>query len=197
MKYKSIVQTLLIAGGLTLGSAAFAVTPSASMLGNTCAGCHGPSGSSTGPATPSIAGISEEYMIEAMKEYANGKRPSTIMGRIAKGYTEEEVKLMAKFFASKKMKTIDQGADARLASTGRKLHDKYCEKCHEDGGKSSDDDAGILAGQMMPYLANTMEDFHSGDREMPKKMAKKMKSMFKKAGDKGVEALINYYGSQK
>jgi sulfide dehydrogenase cytochrome subunit len=167
------------------------------MLANTCAGCHGPDGSSTGPATPSIAGVSEEYMIEIMEDYAKDKYASTIMGRIAKGYTEEEIKAMAKFFAGKKMKTIDQKANSTMATKGKRLHDKYCEKCHEDGGRSAEDDAGILAGQMMPYLANTMEDFHAGTREMPKKMAKKMKSMYKKAGDEGVEALVNYYGSQQ
>ncbi len=197
MKYKTIVQSLLIAGGLALGGAAFAATPSASMLGNTCAGCHGPDGSSTGPATPSIAGISEEYMIETMEDYAKGKYASTIMGRIARGYTEDEIKAMAKFFAGKKMKTIDQKANQTLAKQGKRLHDKYCEKCHEDGGRSAEDDAGILAGQMMPYLANTMEDFQSGKRPMTKKMAKKVEALHKKAGDKGLEALVHYYGSQQ
>ena len=194
MKYKTIVQSLLVAGGLALGGAAMAATPSASMLGNTCFGCHGPDGNSTGPATPSIAGISKDYMIEAMEEYRKGERPSTIMQRIAKGYTEEEVKLMADFFAGKKaMVVANQKADAKLAKKGAKVHKKLCEKCHEDGGRSAEDDAGILAGQMMPYLTYTFEDFHSGARHMPKKMKKKMKKL--KKGD--AEALVNYYGSQK
>ena len=89
MKQKPIVQSLLIAGSLVLSGAAFAVTPSASMLGNTCAGCHGTNGSSNGPATPSLAGISTEYFIDAMAAYKDGSRPSTIMTRIAKGYNAE------------------------------------------------------------------------------------------------------------
>lgn len=197
MNKKPIVQSLLIAGSLALSGTAFAVTPSASMLGNTCAGCHGTNGSSNGPATPGLAGISTEYFIDAMKAYSDGTRPSTIMTRIAKGYTDEEVKLMAPFFAEKKLKSIDQGADAKKASAGKDLHKKYCEKCHEDGGRSSEDDAGILASQMMPYLRNTMQDFTSGTREMPKKMQKKVESLQKSKGDKGIDELIHYYGSQR
>ncbi|MCW8887565.1 MAG: cytochrome c4 [Gammaproteobacteria bacterium] len=197
MNKKTIVQSLLIAGSLVLSGTAFAVTPSASMLGNTCAGCHGTNGSSNGPATPSLAGISTEYFIDAMAAYKDGSRPSTIMTRIAKGYSEEEVKVMAPFFSEQKLKSIDQKADAKKAQAGKKLHKKYCEKCHEDGGRSSEDDAGILASQMMPYLRNTMADFTSGGREMPKKMKKKVNSLKKSKGDKGMDQLIHYYGSQR
>jgi len=197
MKKRPIVQSLLIAGSMVLSGAAFAVTPSATMLGNTCAGCHGTNGSSNGPATPSLAGISTEYFIDAMAEYKEGTRPSTIMTRIAKGYTEEEVKLMASFFAEKKLKSIDQSANAKKARAGKKLHKKYCEKCHEDGGRSSEDDAGILASQMMPYLRATMQDFTSGGREMPKKMKKKVDNLKKSKGNKGMDQLIHYYGSQR
>lgn len=197
MKQRPIVQSLLVAGSLLLSGAAFAATPSASMLGNTCVGCHGTNGSSNGPATPSLAGISTEYFIDAMAAYKDGSRPSTIMTRIAKGYTDEEVKVMAPFFAEQKLKTIDQGASAKKAKAGKKLHKKYCEKCHEDGGRSSEDDAGILAAQMMPYLRNTMADFTSGGREMPKKMKKKVNKLIKSKGDKGMDQLIHYYGSQR
>lgn len=197
MKQRTIVYNLLIAGSLMFGGGAIAATPSGSMLGNTCAGCHGTNGSSNGPATPSLAGVSTEYFIDAMKAYREGERPSTVMGRIAKGYNDEEIKAMAPFFAKQKITSIDQHADSKKADAGKKLHKKYCEKCHEDGGRSSEDDAGVLASQMMPYLRNTMADFHSGDREMPKKMKKKIESLQKSKGDEGVDQLIHYYGSQR
>ncbi|MDH3355209.1 MAG: cytochrome c4 [Chromatiales bacterium] len=197
MNKKSIVKNLLIVSSLTISGAAFAVTPSASMLGNTCAGCHGTNGSSNGPATPNLAGISSEYFIDAMAEYKEDSRPATIMSRIAKGYTDEEIQLLATFFSEKKVVSIDQSANAKKARSGKKIHKKYCEKCHEDGGRSSEDDAGILASQMMPYLRNTIDDFISGDRDMPKKMRKRIKSLQKQKGDKGIDQLIHYYGSQR
>ena len=197
MKYKKRLQGILIACSAVVGGVAFAATPSASMLGNTCAGCHGTNGNSNGPATPTIAGISSEYFIETMEAYKSGDRPSTIMTRIAKGYTEEEIKLMADFFAKQPFVRQPQAVDAKMAKRGKKLHDKYCEKCHEDGGRSTEDDAGILAGQWKPYLRYTMEDFTSGSREMEKKMKKRLDQLVDKKGDAGLEQLFHYYASQK
>ena len=45
----------------------------------------------------------------------------------------------------------------------------------------------------MPYLTNTLADFKDGTRKMPKKMASKMKEL----DDSDIQALIQYYGSQK
>ncbi|MDH5444994.1 MAG: cytochrome c4 [Gammaproteobacteria bacterium] len=174
----------------------YAATPSAAMLANTCAGCHGTNGSSVGPASPTIAGISKDYFIETMQAYKSGERPSTIMTRIAKGYTDEEIKLMAGFFSKQPFVRQSQGFDKNKATTGKKLHKKYCEKCHEKGGRSAEDDAGILAGQWEPYLRFTMEDFNNGSRSMEKKMKKKMQALNKSHGKKGVDALMHYYASQ-
>lgn len=166
------------------------------MLANTCAGCHGTNGSSVGPASPTIAGMSYDYFIETMEAYKKGERPATIMTRIAKGYTEKEIELMAGFFSKQPFIRQSQKFDKKKARKGKKLHKKYCEKCHEEGGRSSEDDAGILAGQWEPYLRFTMEDYTSGNRTMEKKMKKKMKKLDKAHGDKGVDALIHYYASQ-
>ncbi|HFD86790.1 MAG TPA: cytochrome c4 [Gammaproteobacteria bacterium] len=170
---------------------------SATMLANTCNGCHGPKGASAGPASPTIAGISEEYFIETMQGFASGEIPSTIMGRIAKGYSEDELKAMAGFFSKEKfIPAASQKFDKKLAGKGAKLHEKYCEKCHADGGTSAEDDSGILAGQWSPYLEMTLSDYNKGDRIATKKMAKKLKKLHKKKGDAGIEALINYYASE-
>lgn len=170
---------------------------SASMLSNTCNGCHGSDGASNGPAIPVIAGLSKEYFVDVMKGFASGDVPSTIMGRIAKGYTEEELKQLADHFGAKPFKKAKQSFDATLAQKGAKLHEKYCEKCHADGGQSVEDDAGILAGQWTPYLNWTLADFKGGDREATKKMKKKLEALVAKEGDGGVQALINYYASQQ
>jgi sulfide dehydrogenase cytochrome subunit len=175
-----------------------AETASPSMLGYTCAGCHGTNGNSHGPATPTLAGASKDYIIEAMEYYATGERASTIMGRIAKGYTKDEVKAIAEFFSKQKFVPAKaQKFDAALAKKGAKIHDKYCEKCHAEGGTSSEDDAGILAGQWIPYLKYTMADMKAGKSHVPKKMKKKLKKLHKKKGDAGIEQLLNFYASRK
>lgn len=192
-------KTALLASALALAAAgnAGAAGPTASMLADTCAGCHGTDGASGGPATPTIAGISKAYFVELMEKFASGEVPSTIMGRLAKGYTEEEIKAMAGFFAGKPFVKAKQESDPKQADNGAKLHDKYCEKCHAEGGSSAEDDSGILNGQWKPYLAWSMSDFMSGKREAPKKMKKKLEEMHGKYGDKGVDALLDFYAAGK
>jgi sulfide dehydrogenase cytochrome subunit len=71
------------------------------MLSNSCAACHGTGGKSPG-AIPSINGKSSSFIEQSLKDFRDGKRPATVMGRHASGYTDEEIKLIADFFASQK-----------------------------------------------------------------------------------------------
>ncbi len=176
---------------------ASAGTPSARMLANTCAGCHGTKGSSAGPASPTIAGISHDYFIETMEAYQSGERPSTIMKRIARGYSQKEIELMASYFSQQAFVRLPQDHDSNAARRGKKLHKKYCEKCHEEDGRSAEDDAGILAGQWQPYLRFTLEDFTSGKRPMEKKMKKRMNKLDKAHGQAGIDDLVHFYASQQ
>jgi len=196
MRHKQYIRAGCILASSLLCGNLFAATPSALMLSNSCAGCHGTNGASMGPASPTIAGISKDFFIEAMEAYKTDERVSTIMGRIARGYTEEEIKLMADFFSNQPFVSQPQKFDAKKAAFGKKLHKKYCGKCHEKGGASSEDDAGILAGQWETYLRYSMEDFTSGNREVIKKKKKNLKLLDKEYGDKGIDALIHYYISQ-
>ncbi len=170
---------------------------SAQMLSVTCEGCHGTDGVSSGPAIPSIAGMSKDYLAEAMEYYVSGDTKSTIMQRIMKGYTEEEIELIAGYFASKKHVPAKQKFDHKMAMKGKKLHEKYCEECHGDGGKNVEDDTGLLAGQWIPYLQYSITDYNNGDRDIGKKMKKKLDALIAENGHEGVEALIQYYASQQ
>lgn len=166
----------------------------ASMLSNTCTVCHGPNGASRGPGIPTISGLSSDYFVEVMEGFKKGDISSTVMDRIAKGYTSEEFKLMADFYEKKPFVAAKgQESDSKLAKKGAKLHNKYCEKCHSDGGSLASDDAGILAGQWKVYTQAALEDFISGDRKAPKKMAKKLKKLIKKEGKEGIKALLEFY----
>ncbi len=205
MNTKHLLVILIVVFGLIVFSSALssvyadasAGTPSAIMLANTCAGCHGTRGSSVGPASPTIAGISYDYFIETMEAYQSGERPSTIMTRIAMGYNEKEIELMAGYFSKQSFVRLPQEHDGNAARRGKKLHKKYCDKCHEEGGRSAEDDAGILAGQWEPYLRFTMEDFTSGKRPMEKKMKKRMNKLDKAHGQAGIDDLVHFYASQQ
>jgi sulfide dehydrogenase cytochrome subunit len=195
------MKLAFLTGALALGlssTVSAGDAASASMLANTCAGCHGTNGNSVGPASPSIAQMEKAAFVETMQAFKSGDMYSTIMGRIAKGYTDEEIEAMAGFFAGQKYVAAKQEFDAEAAKKGAKLHDKYCEKCHAEGGKVlEDEEYYILAGQWTPYLQSAMTDFREGRREMPKKMKKKLDKLIEKEGDKGLAALFAFYASQQ
>jgi sulfide dehydrogenase cytochrome subunit len=69
------------------------------MLSNSCAACHGTDGKSPG-AIPSIYGKSAEFISSALTDFREDKRPATVMGRHASGYTDEEIQLIAEYFSS-------------------------------------------------------------------------------------------------
>ena len=195
IRVRTFVMMVVLCNGF-LATVAMAETPSATMLANTCAGCHGTFGSSVGPASPTIAGISRDYFIETMLAYKEAQRPSTIMSRIAKGYTEQEIELMADYFSKQKIIRFNQDFDTKKAKRGKKLHKKYCNKCHEDGGGYAEDDAGILAGQWAPFLRFTLTDFLTGERTMGVKKKQQLDKLIKQQGEDGVEQLIQFYASQ-
>ena len=169
------------------------------MLSYTCAGCHGTDGVSTGPAIPSIAGMAEDTFTDAMVAYKDkeGGKNGTIMDRIAAGYSDEDIAAMAGFFAKQKFVAAKQDFDAAKAEAGKKIHEKQCKKCHEDGGTKDIDGSSILAGQWKPYIHYTLVDVLSGDREVGKKMAKKVKAAHADGGDDAIAALVEYYASQQ
>lgn len=188
----------LFAGGVVFSSSVFAHEPSnAAMLSNTCNGCHGTDGHSAGPNMPNLGGVPSNYIIDQMKNFKSGERKSSIMGRLAKAYTDDEIAAMASFFSTQKYKPAAQpAADAAKVARGKEIHKDRCEKCHEDGGKVSTDSEGILAGQWKEYLEITFKEFRAKSRPMPKKMAAKIEGEGP-LSEADIDALVHFYTSQK
>ena len=66
-----------------------------------CTSCHGTNGVSQG-GMPSLAGQSKADLVRKMQDYKAGRTPGTIMPQLAKGYTDEQIELMAGWFAVQK-----------------------------------------------------------------------------------------------
>ncbi len=95
------LAALLLAGA---APAAFAQDPLlARNLAATCANCHGTNGQARGDMKP-LAGLSAEKILAAVADYKSGAQPATIMHQIAKGYTDEQMRLIAGYFAAQKAK---------------------------------------------------------------------------------------------
>jgi cytochrome c553 len=72
-------------------------------LAATCANCHGTNGHAQGDMKP-LAGVPADKIIAMINDYKSGNQPATIMHQIAKGYTDEQIKLVAGYFAAQKPK---------------------------------------------------------------------------------------------
>lgn len=69
------------------------------MLAQTCAGCHGTQGYIQDNAFMPLAGMPTTQFVNTMKSFANGSRPSSVMGPLAQAFSAEEIQAMAEYFA--------------------------------------------------------------------------------------------------
>jgi sulfide dehydrogenase cytochrome subunit len=193
---KKIIKqlTLLFSGLLLVGTAAADGIRSPSMLANTCAGCHGTDGASAGDIMPIIGGLEKEYLYTVLSEYKSGERDSTIMGRIAKGYSDNELKAIASFMADKPWVSSPVKTNANLVAQGKLIHEKQCKTCHEESGRVQEDEAPRLAGQWPDFTLHYLKDCRSkGRRCQPRKMG----SRVMKLSDEELEAMAQFYASEK
>jgi len=68
-------------------------------LAATCASCHGTDGHARGDMRP-LAGLPAEKIIAAVAGFRSGAQPATIMQQIARGYSDEQIRLVAGYFAA-------------------------------------------------------------------------------------------------
>jgi len=193
----------------TLIASAFAIDGATATDLNTlledCTACHGKDGASAESEIPIIGGYSAKYLSGSLTNYKNKARPcpqvkfhsgphrgeAGDMCVVAGRLNDADIQALAGYFAAKRFVRAPQTVDATKAQRGKQIQEAQCKKCHEDGGASADDDAGILAGQWMPYIKHTLEEFGSGQRPLPKKM----KPKFDALSNDDKEALVNYFGS--
>ena len=78
-----------------------ATDPVARSYAATCANCHGTNGQAKAPMV-ALAGLPKELIVMQMKAFKEGTRPATIMHQIAKGYSDQQIDMIATYFASQK-----------------------------------------------------------------------------------------------
>ena len=80
------------------GTAAAADANLARNLAATCFTCHGNNGKSVGGMEP-LDGVKKQNIIEKMNEFRLGSKPATLMHQITKGYTDQQIELIADYFS--------------------------------------------------------------------------------------------------
>jgi cytochrome c553 len=64
-----------------------------------CANCHGTQGLARGGMAV-LAGMPAERLLATLADYRSGARPATIMGQIAKGYSDAQLREVAAYYAA-------------------------------------------------------------------------------------------------
>ena len=192
---------------LLFGLAPSAHSASVTNLVKACTHCHGKAGASSESDVPIIGGYSVEFLVNNIKayreqeracpdtKYRNGpdKGKTSNMCQVAKKLNDSDIRQIAVHFSKQKFVRAKQQFDPALAAKGKEIHEVYCEKCHSDGGTQAKDDAGMMAGQWMPYLRQAFDEFVTGKRPIPKKMKRKLDEIT----PEDMDALVHYYGSQQ
>jgi len=98
MTKRVLMMGIAMAGMVAAGVAH--AEPSGEMIAQSCAGCHGTQGRLMGDAAfMPLAGMSEASFEKAMLDFKSGARPSTLMGPIARAFSEAEIRAMAAYYA--------------------------------------------------------------------------------------------------
>lgn len=68
---------------------------------SSCSGCH-PVSASVDTPVKRLVGRNADEIVAAVKAFRSGEKPATIMDRIAKGFTDDEIKKIADWYGAQK-----------------------------------------------------------------------------------------------
>lgn len=137
-----------------------------------CASCHGINGASVVPAQPILAGQHAEYLDAQTRLYRDGGRQNAVMGAMAKGLTDEEIRDISAFLAAQEP-VIAGAADMELARSAETLYRggsiargiPACAACHGPAGAGVPPQYPRVSGQHAEYAAVTLREYAAQTRD--------------------------------
>jgi sulfide dehydrogenase cytochrome subunit len=72
----------------------------ASVMAHSCAACHGTNGQLGDEFFMPLAGMPVQQFVRTMTDFREDKRPATLMGHVARGFTDADLQAMGAFFAA-------------------------------------------------------------------------------------------------
>jgi cytochrome c553 len=151
-----------------------------------CAGCHGETGVSSIPGTPSLAGQDAQYLAAATQAYRDGARSDETMKGPAAALDAKAVKDVAAFFAAQTPHAPNVRKPLSLADwTAR------CDRCHGVNGNSLEPSIPALAAQRADWLEISLGAYRKGERK-----SSTMAAMSAQLSDEDVKALAAHYARQ-
>lgn len=160
-----------------------------------CAACHTADGSRGSPANPILQGQHPEYLVKQLTEFKAGKRKNAVMNGMAAPLSEEDIRNVAAFYASKTAKPGFAKSKDTVA-LGEKIwrggiserNVPACAGCHGPTGSGLPAQYPRLAGQHGDYVEAQMTAFRSGARANNAVMT----MVAAKMNDKEIKAVSDY-----
>ena len=164
-------------------------------FGTVCAACHGADGNSGTPANPKLAQQHPEYLVKQLQEFKSGKRNNAIMSGFAGTLSEQDMKDMSYWLASKKAKP-GAATDKTLVQLGERIYrggiaDRQvpaCAGCHSPNGAGIPSQYPRVSGQHADYTASQLTAFRDGVR----KNSLQMGQIAAKMNDREIKAVSDY-----
>ena len=160
-----------------------------------CAACHTADGSRGSPANPILAGQHPEYLVKQLQEFKSGKRANAIMKGFASTLSDDDMKNVAAFYASKSAKP-GFSKDKDLVALGEKIYrggiaDKAvpaCAGCHSPNGAGIPAQYPRVGSQHADYTEAQLVAFRSGARGNSAQMV----TIAAKMSDREIKAVSDY-----
>jgi len=154
-----------------------------------CAACHGPTGNSTDPQYPILAGQTARYIYLELKDYKEGRRHDPSMDPIAATLSPADMLALGDFFSKQKQAPNGFKADgAKVAAGAKKSDEVLCPMCHL-GGFVGQNEIPRVAGQHYAYVKKQLTDFKARRRTND---AGNMTSVANTLSDDDIENLAHY-----
>jgi cytochrome c553 len=130
-----------------------------------CLACHGASGESTIPGTPSLGGQPAFFLITQLFLFREGRRDNAAMTAAAKDLTNDDLRAFAEALARlpAPRPPATPPDPARVARGRAAAARTHCGACH-DVDYSGKEQVPRLANQREEYLLSTMRGFKAGTR---------------------------------
>jgi len=160
-----------------------------------CAACHGADGNSGSPANPKLSQQHPEYLVKQLREFKAGVRKNAVMQGMAAGLSDEDMKNIAHWLATKKAKP-GFAKDKELVALGERIFrggiaDRQvaaCAGCHGPNGAGIPAQYPRLSGQHADYTAAQLIAYRDGGRQNSVQMTQ----VSAKLNDREIRALADY-----
>ena len=167
MLYSKVLPfaSFMLASAAATSIAAAADMAAAKAKADACAPCHGPAGISQVDGIPSLAGQPDAFIQWQLVYFRAGTRKSDIMGPIAAGTSNEDIRALGAYFAAlpPPAKPAQDGQPGMSKAGAEAAARHGCGTCHLKNF-AGDKIVARLADQREEYLLKSLRDFKSGSR---------------------------------